>query len=94
MVQRERISCDLSERNALYLTGGDLGWCGMEKEAKARNRAGLSCEFLSNRELGARYGIDRTGGIITSGAAVADPVAVGGILVCTALDRKTHWDGK
>ena len=42
---------------------GDLGGRGMEKEAIARNRAGLTCEFLSGRELRARYGIDRTGAI-------------------------------
>jgi glycine/D-amino acid oxidase-like deaminating enzyme len=50
--------------------------CGLEAEAKARARAGLPCEILSGRELKARFGIDRTGAILSSGAAVADPVAL------------------
>jgi glycine/D-amino acid oxidase-like deaminating enzyme len=76
MVRAEKIPCDLAERAALYLCGGDLGRRGMEKEARARNRAGLDCEFLSGRELRARYGIDRTGAVLSPGAAVADPVAL------------------
>lgn len=76
MVRAEKISCDLREREALYLCGSDLGWRGMEKEAIARNRAGLNCEFLAGRELRARYGINRTGAILSPGSAVADPVAL------------------
>ena len=76
MIRAQGISCDLSGRAALYLCGGEMGRRGMEKEARARNRAGLDCEFLSARELRARYGIDRTGAILSPGAAVADPVAL------------------
>ena len=76
LVRDERIACGLSDRAALYLAGSELGSRGMEKEARARNRAGLDCEFLSARELRARYGIARTGAILSPGAAVADPVAL------------------
>jgi glycine/D-amino acid oxidase-like deaminating enzyme len=76
LVRAQKISCGLEDRAALYLAGGDLGSRGMEMEARARNRAGLGCEFLSGRELKARYGIARTGSIFSEGAAVADPVAL------------------
>jgi glycine/D-amino acid oxidase-like deaminating enzyme len=76
MVREEGIRCGLAERGALYLCGDAMGARGMEKEARARNRAGLACEFLSGRQLQARFGIARTGAILSPGAAVADPVAL------------------
>jgi len=88
LVRAERIACGLSERSALYLSGDEMGARGLEKEARARNRAGLSCEFLPARELRARYGIDRTGAIFSDGAAVADPVAL-----ARGLLRKARGQG-
>jgi glycine/D-amino acid oxidase-like deaminating enzyme len=76
MVRQEGIRCGLQDREALYLCGNEMGSRGMEQEARARNRAGIACEFLSGRELQARFGIDRTGAILSPGAAVADPVAL------------------
>ena len=58
------------------VAGDEMGGRGMEKEARARRRTGLDCEFLSGRELKARYGIARTGAILSQGAATADPVAL------------------
>jgi glycine/D-amino acid oxidase-like deaminating enzyme len=87
MVRAEKIACGLSERSALYLAGNEMGARGLEKEARARNRAGLACEFLSARELRARYGIDRTGAIFSDGAAVADPVALARGLLRKARGR-------
>jgi glycine/D-amino acid oxidase-like deaminating enzyme len=88
MVRAEKITCGLSERSALYLAGNEMGARGLEKEARARNRAGLSCEFLSARQLRARFGIDRTGAIFSDGAAVADPVAL-----ARGLLRKARGQG-
>jgi len=76
MISEQKISCDLSHRNAMYLCGSEMGRRGMEKEARARNRAGLDCEFIPGGELRARYGIHRAGAILSPGAAVADPVAL------------------
>lgn len=88
MVRAEKIACGLGERSALYLAGNAMGARGLEKEARARNRAGLSCEFLPAKELRARYGIDRTGAIFSTGAAVADPVAL-----ARGLLRKARGQG-
>jgi len=76
LVREERISCGLSERAALYLCGDEMGSRAMAKEARARMRAGLDCEFLAARELKAHFGITRPGAILSRGAGVADPVAL------------------
>ncbi len=76
LVRDEKIPCGFEDRSALYLAGDEMGGRGMEKEARARRRAGLDCEFLSGRELKARYGIARTGAIFSDRVAVADPVAL------------------
>ncbi|MBA2589462.1 MAG: FAD-binding oxidoreductase [Alphaproteobacteria bacterium] len=89
LVRAENIPCGLQDRSALYLTGDEMGARGMEKEARARNRAGLACEFLSGRELKARFGIARTGAIFSDGAAVADPVALARGLLRRARTRGT-----
>jgi glycine/D-amino acid oxidase-like deaminating enzyme len=88
MVRDEGIRCGLSDREALYLCGNEMGSRGMEQEARARRRAGIDCEYLSGRELKARFGIDRTGGILSPGAAVADPVALS-----RGLLRRARRDG-
>lgn len=87
LVRNEKIACGLEERSALYLAGDTLGGRGMDAEARARKRAGLDCEFLGKRELAARYGIDRTGAILSPGAAVADPVALARGLLREARGR-------
>jgi glycine/D-amino acid oxidase-like deaminating enzyme len=76
LVREKRIRCGLEDRAALYLAGDSMGRRGLEAEARARNRAGLACEFLPARALKARYGIDRTAAIFSTGAASADPVAL------------------
>lgn len=76
LVREGNIRCGLEARGALYLCGDAMGSRGMAKEAQARARAGLDCEFLPGRDVKARFGIDRTGAILSPGAAIADPVAL------------------
>jgi glycine/D-amino acid oxidase-like deaminating enzyme len=90
LVRDEKIPCSLQDRAALYLAGDALGSRGMEKEARARNRAGLECEFLPAAALKARYGINRTAAIFSEGAAVADPVALARGLLRRARARGTR----
>jgi glycine/D-amino acid oxidase-like deaminating enzyme len=85
-----RIPCDLAERSSLYLAGDTLGGRAMKDEARARNRAGLDCEFLSAAALKARFSIDRTGAIVSGGAAIADPVALTRGLLRRARSRGTR----
>lgn len=87
LVRDENIKCALAERNALYLTGNEMGRRGMQDEARARNRIGLDCEFLDGAALKARFGIGRTAAILSPGAAVADPVALARGLLRRAMRR-------
>ncbi|MEY4879406.1 MAG: hypothetical protein RJB62_875, partial [Pseudomonadota bacterium] len=76
VVREERISCGLEPRASLYLAGNEMGARGLGAEARARNRAGLPCDFLSAGELKDRFGLHRTGAIFSKGHAVANPVAL------------------
>lgn len=74
IVGAENIACGLRRADTLYLAGADMGARGLEKECRARNRAGLPGEFLDARKLRTIFGIDRTGAIFSPGAASVDPV--------------------
>ncbi|MEO8301860.1 MAG: FAD-dependent oxidoreductase, partial [Rhizomicrobium sp.] len=87
LIRRERIACGLGQRASLYLAGNEMGARGLQKEAQARSRIGLDCEFLSAGQLQARYGIDRGAAILSPGAAVADPVALSRGLLKIAVRR-------
>jgi glycine/D-amino acid oxidase-like deaminating enzyme len=87
LIRREEIKCGFGERSALYLAGDEMGWRGMQKEAQARNRIGLKCAFLTGKELRARFGIARSGAILSKGAAIADPVALSRHLLKIATSR-------
>jgi glycine/D-amino acid oxidase-like deaminating enzyme len=87
LVRREKIACGLSGRHTLYLAGDALGARGLKKEAQVRASIGLDCEFLSAPSLRTRYDLDRTGAILSPGAAVADPVALSRGLLAIAMRR-------
>lgn len=87
LIRDENIRCGLAERQALYLAGDEMGARGMRAEARARNRIGLSCAFLDGAAVKARFGIARTGAILSPGAAVADPVALARGLLRQAMRR-------
>jgi glycine/D-amino acid oxidase-like deaminating enzyme len=76
LVDQEGIRCGLRRADSLYLAGDSMGSRGLQKEMKARHRAGLPGEFLDAKRLREIFGIDRTGAIFSPGAASADPVAL------------------
>jgi glycine/D-amino acid oxidase-like deaminating enzyme len=87
LIEEERIVCGFGRRDALYLAGEKMGARGMAKEARARNRAGLDCEYLSGKALQALFGIDRTAAIFSEGAAIVDPLALTRGLLARARSR-------
>jgi len=87
IVQRESIRCGLRRADTLYLSGNDMGSRGLQGECKARNRIGLPGEYLDAGALRDIYGIDRTGAILSPGAASADPVQLAAGLLRAALAR-------
>lgn len=84
LVLRERIACDWTSRDSLYLAGSAHGHRALRTEAAMRRTHGLPGEFVPANQLRERYGIDRTGALHADGVAAADPVRLtSGILAAT-----------
>jgi glycine/D-amino acid oxidase-like deaminating enzyme len=74
LIRRHGIRCGWRERDALYLAGTAHGWRALQAEATYRQSIGLPSTFLDGAKVVATYGIDRTGAILSSGAAEVNPV--------------------
>jgi len=73
IVGEERIVCGLKDKATLYLAGDEYGHRALEAEAQARAAIGLESEYVGPAQLRERFGIDRTGAIVSQGSASADP---------------------
>ena len=73
LIRRHDIPCSLKERSALYLAGNTMGWRGLRDEAAYRTRVGLESEFLDQRMLADQFSLQRTGAILSAGAAELNP---------------------
>lgn len=73
IVADERIVCGLKDKATLYLAGDEYGHRALEAEAAARAAIGLESDYVGPAGLGERFGIDRTGAIVSQGSASADP---------------------
>ncbi len=73
IVADERIVCGLKDKATLYLAGDEYGHRALEAEAAARAAIGLESEYAGPAALRERFGIDRTGAIVSQGSASADP---------------------
>ena len=73
IVAQERIVCGLKDKATLYLAGDEYGHRALEAEAAARAAIGLESEYVGPADLRERFGIDRTGAIVSEGSASADP---------------------
>ncbi|MCA9513993.1 MAG: FAD-binding oxidoreductase, partial [Myxococcales bacterium] len=87
LVTRERIRCGFAPRRSLYLAGDTYGHRALDAEAAARAELGLESAFLGKRALRDRFGIDRTGAILSEGSAAADPARLAAALLRRAADR-------
>jgi glycine/D-amino acid oxidase-like deaminating enzyme len=90
LVERERIRCDWRDANTLYLAGDTYGYRALQNEVDARGRADVPGEFLSAAALRERFGIDRTGAILSGGSAHADPVKLAAGLLRRSLQAGVH----
>ena len=73
IIAQEGIRCGYRDRDALYLAGDAYGRRALESEAAVRVDAGLESCFLPADQVRDRFGIDRTGAILSGGSASADP---------------------
>lgn len=87
LVKREQIRCGLKRRSALYVAGDDMGSRGLEHESIARNRVGIPGEYLARRALNSRFGINRSGAILSPNSAIANPIQLAAGLLRRAAER-------
>ncbi len=73
IVAEDRILCGLKPKDSLYLAGDEYGSRALKAETEARTAIGLESQYLDAEALRARFGIDRTGAILSQGSASADP---------------------
>jgi glycine/D-amino acid oxidase-like deaminating enzyme len=84
----EHIVCGLKDKSSLYLAGDAYGHRALEAEAVARAEIGLDSQYVSAAALHERFGIERTGAILSSGSASGDPARL-----AAALLRRAHVRG-
>jgi glycine/D-amino acid oxidase-like deaminating enzyme len=72
--RRLGIAAHFKTRPSLYLAGATLNARGMRREAKQRQRIGLSSEYLDRKALWHHFGIRRPAALLTHGNAEANPV--------------------
>lgn len=87
IVAEERIVCGLNDKATLYLAGDEYGHRALEAEAAARASLGLESRYIGPADLRDRFGIDRTGAILSDGSASGDPARLAaGLLRRAAAD--------
>lgn len=74
LITRYGIASAWKERDALYLAGNVDGWRALHSEARYRAKIGLPSTFLDRDTLRLTYGIERTGAVLSAGAAEVNPV--------------------
>jgi glycine/D-amino acid oxidase-like deaminating enzyme len=74
LIDRHGFRCGWRERDCLYLAGNLHGRRALQAEAAYRYRIGLPSTFLDSAKVASTYGIERTGAILSGGAAEVNPV--------------------
>lgn len=88
IVAEERIVCGLKDKSSLYVAGDAYGRSALEAEAQARAKIGLDSQYLDAATLRERFGVERTGAILSSGSASSDPARL-----AAGLLRRAHARG-
>lgn len=93
LVRRLRIDTGMERRRRLFLVANESGARGLAEEAEARRASRLAAEFLNAPALRLRFGIARTGAILSDASASANPAQrAAGLLPCaqrTAAARRS-----
>jgi glycine/D-amino acid oxidase-like deaminating enzyme len=90
LIERLDISCGFRPRSSLYLTNSIGGARELQQEMSMRRRAGLPGNYLSHPYLMTEFEIERDGGILSPGAAEADPLLLAWGLLGAAVKRGAH----
>ena len=90
IVAEEGIRCGLKDKDTLYLAGDEYGHRALEAEAGARAAMGLESAYVGPAELRERFGIERTGAILSKGSASGDPARLAAGLLRRATANGAH----
>ncbi len=92
IVAEEGIRCNFQDRDTLYLAGDEYGHRALAAEAEARAAMGLESEYVGPADLRDRFGIERTGAILSRGSASGDParLAAGLLRRAAAKGARIH----
>jgi glycine/D-amino acid oxidase-like deaminating enzyme len=92
LAERHGIACAWKERDALFLAGDEMGSRALRSEAELRAKAGLPASFVSQADLRDRFGIDRTGAILSGGNAELNPAqyAAGALRAAQGLGARIY----
>ncbi|MGV3550739.1 NAD(P)/FAD-dependent oxidoreductase [Rhizobium sp.] len=72
-VREAGISCAFQHKKTLFLSGDEMGWRALKDEAELRAGNGFEAAFIDGAALREKYGIERTGAVLTSCSASANP---------------------
>jgi glycine/D-amino acid oxidase-like deaminating enzyme len=86
------IACSLTRRHSLYLTGNVLDAGAIRREAEARLTAGIHTSYFNRRALRERFGIARSGALLSYASFEADPrkLTAGYLRVAIACGAKLY----
>lgn len=87
LVRKLGIDCGMQRKQALYLTGDEMGHRAMSEERDARQAAGIPGQYLTRADLLSRFGIDRTAAILSEISASANPAQLTAGLLAVAGQR-------
>jgi len=74
LVADEGIRCQWRDMDSLLLAGDAFGSRALRMEEAARSAAGVPGSYLRPAGIRERFGLERTGAILSGGSAVTDPV--------------------
>ncbi|WP_290685056.1 MULTISPECIES: NAD(P)/FAD-dependent oxidoreductase [unclassified Haematobacter] len=86
-VERLGIDCAMTAKQALYLAGDEYGSRALQTETQTRHDAGIAAEYLNAATLQDRFGLSRTGAIVSDFSASANPAQMTAGLLRAALAR-------
>ena len=87
LVSELGIDCAMQPKPALYLAGNQMGKRALQAEAEAREKIGITAEYLPRAALMDRFGMDRQAAILSQDSASANPAQLTAGLLSCAMAR-------
>ena len=81
------LSCGFERKKTLFLAGTEYGSRALRREVEAREAARMEATFLDGATLAERFGLKRTGAILSDISASADPARMAAGILRAAMAR-------